>query len=170
MKHLFLIAIIIGVGILTKAQSEYEVSTDGPNKLLKGLISRDMLENDTAFRWFHQNQAGYTPNSGTVATLKANGPQLQFMIFGGTWCEDTQVLLPKFYLLLDAASISNDQLSVIMVDRQKKAIGHLPEDMHIVRTPTFIVLKGGKEIGRVVEYGKDGQWEKEIGAIVSTKL
>ncbi|HEY4290049.1 MAG TPA: thioredoxin family protein [Puia sp.] len=170
MKHLFLIAIIIGVGILTKAQSEYEVSTDGPNKLLKGLISRDMLENDTAFRWFHQNQTGYTPNTETVAVLKAKGPQLQFMVFGGTWCEDTQTLLPKFYLLMDAASITNDQVSVVMVDRHKKAIGHLPEDMHLVSTPTFIVLKGGKEVGRVVEYGKNGQWEKEIGEIVATKF
>lgn len=170
MKHLFLIAIIIGVGILTRAQTEYEVSSDGPNKLLKGLISRDMLESDTAFRWFRQNQAGYTPDAGTVAVLKARGPQLQFMVFGGTWCEDTQALLPKFYLLLDAAAITNDQVSVIMVDRHKKAIGHLPEDMHLVSTPTFIVLKGGKEVGRVVEYGKNGQWEKEIGDIVSTKF
>jgi thiol-disulfide isomerase/thioredoxin len=170
MKHLFLIAIIIGVGILTRAQSEYEVSTDGPGKLLKGLISRDMLENDTAFRWFHQNQAGYTPNAETVAVLKAKGPQVQFMVFGGTWCEDTQALLPKFYLLMDASSIPNDQVSVIMVDRHKKTIGHLPEDMQLKSTPTFIVLKNGKEVGRVVEYGKNGQWDKEIGEIVATKM
>jgi hypothetical protein len=170
MKHLFLIAVIIGVGILTRAQTEYEVSADGSNKLLKGLISRDMLENDTAFRWFRQNQAGYTPNAATVAVLKARRPQLQFIVFGGTWCEDTQALLPKFYMLLDAASITNDQVSVIMVDRHKKAIGHLPEDMHLVSTPTFIVLKGGKEVGRVVEYGKNGQWDKEIGDIVSTNF
>ena len=170
MKHLFLTLIIIGAGILTKAQTEYEVSTDGPNKLLKGLITRDMLENDTAFRWFHQNQAGYTPNSETVAVMKAKRPQLQFMVFGGTWCEDTQALLPKFYLLMDAASIGSDQVSVIMVDKHKKAIGHLPEDMHLTNTPTFIILKGGKEVGRVIEYGKNGQWERELGEIVSTKF
>jgi hypothetical protein len=33
--------------------------------------------------------------------------------------------------------------------------------------PTFIVLKNGKEIGRVVEYGKFGMPDKEIGEIVS---
>jgi hypothetical protein len=32
------------------------------------------------------------------------------------------------------------------------------------------VLKDGKEVGRVLEYGKNGQWEKEIGDIVSTKF
>ena len=111
MKHLFLVAIIIGLGILTKAQTEYEVSSDGTNKILKGLVSRDLLENDTAFKWFHQNQAGYTPNAETVSVLKAKGPQVQFIVFGGTWCEDTQNLLPKFYSLLDAASIPSDQVS-----------------------------------------------------------
>lgn len=170
MKHLFLIAIIIGLGILTKAQSEYEISSDGTNKILKGLVSRDMLEKDTAFKWFHQNQAGYTPNTETVSVLRAKGPQVQFIVFGGTWCDDTKYLLPKFYSLLDAASFTGDQVTLIMVDHHKRSVDHLPEDMHLTSTPTFIVMKGGKEMGRVVEYGKNGQWEREIGEIVSTKF
>jgi hypothetical protein len=28
--------------------------------------------------------------------------------------------------------------------------------------PTIIVMKSGKEIGRVVEYGKSGEWDKEL--------
>jgi thiol-disulfide isomerase/thioredoxin len=170
MKHLLLVAIIIGLGILTRAQTEYEVSTDGTYKILKGLVSRDLLENDTAFRWFHANQAGYTPDAETVSILKARGSQVHFMVFGGTWCEDTQNLLPKFFLLLDAAGYTNDQVTIIAVDHQKKSINHLPEDMHLTNTPTFIVLKDGKEVGRVLEYGKTGHWDKEIGDIVATKF
>ncbi len=170
MKHIFLVVIIIGLGILTRAQKEYEVSSDGTNKILKGMISRDMLENDTAFKWFHQNQAGYTPNAETVAILKARGPEVRFIVFGGTWCEDTQNLLPKFYLLLDAANIPADQVTVIFVDHQKKSVDHLPEDMGLKSTPTFIIMKGWKEVGRVVEYGKGGQWDREIGEIVSAKF
>jgi Thioredoxin len=170
MKHIFLVALIVGLGFLTRAQKQYEVSNDGTNKILKGLISRDMLENDTAFKWFHRNQAGYTPDEETVSILKAKRPEVQFIVFGGTWCEDTQNLLPKFYALLDAAAIPDDQLQVIGVDHQKKSIDHLPEDMHLTNTPTFIVMKGGKEVGRVVEYGKNGRWDKEIGEIVATKF
>jgi hypothetical protein len=84
MKHVLLVVVIIGLGILTRAQKEYEVSTDSLGKMLKGLISRDMLENDTAFRWFHANQAGYAPDAETVAILKAKGPALRFVVFGGT--------------------------------------------------------------------------------------
>ncbi len=170
MKHLLLVVFIIGHGILIKAQKGYEVSTDSSGKMLKGLISRDILENDTAFRWFHDNQAGFTPDPETVAILKAKGSVLRFVVFGGTWCDDTQNLLPKFFSLMDAAGIGNDQLTIIAVDRRKKSINHLPEEMHLTNTPTFIVLKQDKELGRVVEYGKNGQWQKEIGEIVSTKL
>jgi len=35
--------------------------------------------------------------------------------------------------------------------------------------PTIIVLKDGKEIGRVVEYGKTGMFDKELGEIISGK-
>jgi hypothetical protein len=169
MKHVLLVAFILGLGLLTSAQKGYEVSTDSSGKMLKGVITRDILENDTAFHWFHDNQAGFTPDAETVAILKAKGSALRFVVFGGTWCDDTQNLLPKFFALMDAAGIGNDQLTIIAVDRKKKSINHLPEDMHLTNTPTFIVLKHDTEVGRVVEYGKNGQWQKEIGEIISTK-
>ncbi|MHA4808352.1 thioredoxin family protein [Flavitalea flava] len=167
MKHIFLIAIIIGLGILTRAETEYEVSGNGSSKVLKGLISRDLLSGDTAFKWFSENQKGYTPPPGEVAVLAAKGIQVRFLVFGGTWSPDTRYLLPKFFSLLDAASIPGKQVTLIGVDRDKHAADHLAEDLHITRLPTFIVLKDGKEIGRVEELGKTGQWEKEIAGIVS---
>jgi thiol-disulfide isomerase/thioredoxin len=173
MKHIFLVLLIIGIGILTHAQTEYEVSTDttyGPSKMLKGKVKREMLENDTAFKWFHENLAGYTPNTETVSILKAKGGQVHFLVFGGTWCGDTQELLPKFFALTDAADYTADQITFIAVDRHKKSLDHLPEDMHLTNTPTFIVLKGGKEVGRVLEHGKNGQWEREIAEIVTTNF
>ena len=170
MKHFLLVAFIIGLGILSRAQKGYEVSSDSSGKILKGNINRDILENDTAFRWMHDNQVGFTPDAETVAILKAKGSALRFVVFGGTWCEDTRNLLPKFFALMDAAGIGNNQLMIIAVDRQKKSTDHLPESMHLKNTPTFIVLNYDVELGRVVEYGKNGQWEKEIGEIVSAKL
>ena len=170
MKHALLAVYIIGLGLSTSAQKGYEVLADSSGKMLKGNINRDILERDTSFHWFHDNQAGFTPDAETVAILKAKGSALRFVVLGGTWCEDTQNLLPKFFLLMDAAGIGNDQLMIIAVDRQKKSTDHLPESMHLKNTPTFIVLNYDIEVGRVVEYGKNGQWQKEIGEIVSTKL
>ena len=168
MKHIFLIAIIIGLGILTKAQSEYEVSSDGTNKILKGLINRELLAGDTAFQWITTNQSGYTPNMAAVNALKAKGSGLELLVFGGTWCADTKDLLPKFFSILDAASFPEKQLTLVGVDHDKKTTTHLSEDMHITKVPTFIVLKDGKEIGRVEEYGKEGDWDKELAGIINS--
>ena len=134
MKHFLLVAFIIGLGILTRAQKEYEVSTDSSGKMLKGLISRDLLENDTAFRWFHDNQVGYTPDAETVAILKAKGPALRFVVFGGTWCDDTQNLFARILrpLLMDAASIGNNQIHDSSrrpqkeIDQSSPRKGHAP--------------------------------------------
>jgi thiol-disulfide isomerase/thioredoxin len=169
MKHIFLIAIIIGLGILTRAQT-YEVSNDGNNKVLKGLISRDMLEGDTAFKWFHENQSGYEPDAEETALLKAKVPQVQFLVFGGTWCEHSKDILPKFFSLLDAASFPRDQVTLVGVDHDKKTTNHLTEAMHITNIPTFIVLKNGQEVGRVEGYGKNGRWDKEISELIATKF
>jgi hypothetical protein len=167
MKHIFLIAIIIGLGILTRAQTEYEISGDGSNKVLKGLISRDLLSGDTAFAWFNGNKAAYSPDQQVVSVLKSKGSQVQLLVFGGTWSEDTRFLLPRFFSLLDAASISDKQLTLVGVDKQKETFNHLSEELHITQVPTFIVMKDGKEVGRVVEYGRTGQWDKELAEIIN---
>lgn len=170
MTRLPLIAILLCCGILTRAQNAYEVSSDGTYKILKGPVTRDMLENDTAFRWFHDSLAGYVPNSETVNILRARGSTIRFVVFFGTWCEDSRNLLPKFFALLDAASIGNNQIMLVGVDHQKKSTTQLPVDMHLTNTPTFIILKGDTEMGRVVEFGKNGAWDKEIGDIVAAKF
>ena len=170
MKHIFLVALIIGVGILTRAQTEYEVSGAGANKILKGLISRDMLETDTAFKWFHDNQAGYTPAAEEVALLKTKRAHLQFLVFGATWNNDSQQILPRFFSLIDAASLGEDQVTLIGVDRDKKTVNHLSEIMHISQVPTFIIMNNGQEVGRVMATGNDGEWGKEIAAILNTKF
>ncbi|MDR3717091.1 MAG: thioredoxin family protein [Puia sp.] len=168
MKHIFLIALIFGFGILTRAQTEYEVSGKGTDKILKGIISRDLLISDTSFSWWQPSQAGYTPNASAVAALKAKGSELQFVVFGGTWSGDTRAILPKFFAILDAASFPADQITLVGVDQDKKDIDHLTEEMHITKLPTFILLKDGKEWGRVEQSGRTGHWDQEIGELVAS--
>jgi hypothetical protein len=69
--------------------------------------------------------------------------------------------------LADAAGIAPDHITVLGVDHSKKTVQHLSEIFNITNVPTFIVLKNGQELGRVVEYGKQGMWDKELGEVVS---
>jgi hypothetical protein len=41
--------------------------------------------------------------------------------------------------------------------------------MGVYNVPTMIVMKNGKEIGRVVEYGKYGIYDRELGEILTGK-
>ena len=58
---------------------------------------------------------------------------------------------------------------MIGVDRSKKTIQHLAEAFGVINVPTIIVMKNGKEVGRVVEYGKYGLYDKELAEILSKK-
>ena len=145
-----------------------EVSRDGEgNKILKGFITKQNLAGDTAFKWYAENQKGYLPYEPALNALKANKEALNFLVFGGTWCHDTQFILPKFFTLTDAAGVSQDHITMLGLDKNKKTIQHLSETFGITNVPTIIVLKNGKELGRVVEYGKSGMVDKELSEIIT---
>jgi len=144
----------------------YKVSYDEKNrKVLTGLISRADIENDTAFGWFKKNYNMGRPDAGAVAAFKQHANDFQVLVFAGTWCPDTQNLLPEFYRLTDASGFADSNISVVGVDHSKKTFDNLSRTFHLVDVPTFIVMKDGKEVGRVVEYGESGEAMKELGKI-----
>ena len=162
----FLLGCILLLSLFSAAQTQYEVSRDGSDKILKGIISRDLIANDTAFKWYKQNQSGYKPNAEAASALKSKSSALELIVFAGTWCSDTKYILPKLFALIDSASFPNDRVTLIGVDRNKKTLSHLAEALGVLNVPTVIVMKDGKELGRVVEYGKTGVWDKELGDII----
>ncbi|MEQ1676573.1 MAG: thioredoxin family protein [Chitinophagaceae bacterium] len=165
---LVLIGIILGSATLV-AQNQYQVLVERPNeKSLKGIISREVLLNDTSFKWYADNLKGYTPNASAQEGLKKNADSIQLVVFMGTWCEDSHNVIPKFYSLLDAAGFPQDRVTLLGVDRQKKTLSHLAEAMNIKNVPTIIVMKNGKEMGRVVEYGKYGLFDMELAEILKS--
>jgi thiol-disulfide isomerase/thioredoxin len=168
MKKIVLAALALFTGYAVFAQSEITVEPGG-TKIIKGFMSRQELAADSSFKWFAENQKGYTPDQNALNNLKANKDSVNFVVFGGTWCGDTKYVLPKFFSLTDAAGFSQDRITMIGVDRGKKTIQHLTEAFNIVNVPTIIVMKNGKEIGRVVEYGKYGLYDKELAEILSHK-
>jgi hypothetical protein len=148
------------------AQSQAEISRDHKGqKVLKGVITRADLEKDTAFAWYAENLKGYHPQTAAVAALQKN-PNIEFIVFMGTWCDDSHFIVPKFFALLDSAGFSRDKVSMFGTDRGKKTLGHFAEAMNVINVPTIIVMSKGKEAGRVVEYGKYGLFDKELAEIM----
>lgn len=151
-----------------QAAMPYETIKSKDEKTLKGLLSRSVIESDTAFKWFKANYALGFADADAVSAFKKNGNQFQVIIFGGTWCHDTQNLLPVFYRLADKSGYPDSSITLIGVDREKQTLDNLSTAFHITNVPTFIVMKDGKEVGRVIEYGKYGQIDKELGEIADS--
>ena len=168
MKKIFIATALIIASVTAFAQTQYEISRDkNGSKVLKGLISRDLLETDTAFQWYFPNKNAYSPNADAVSAIKKNSDSIQFVVFMGTWCEDSHSVVPKFFGLLDAAGFSKDRVTLIGVDRNKRTLSHLAEALNVVNVPTIITMKNGVEIGRVVEYGKSGMFDKDLAEIIN---
>ncbi len=170
MKHFFLLLSISFVITSVAAQSPYISSIDerhADQVILNGIITKYALANDSSYKkWYTSNQNAYKPQPSFVNALEAAKEKYQFVIFGGTWCEDTQFILPKFFKLQEQSGFPDKSISFFAVDRKKHTIGNIDAAFKITNVPTIIVMKDGKEIGRVVEYGKTGQWDQELSELL----
>ena len=165
--------IVLGLSVLLTgfhlfAQNQYEISTDAKTgeKVFKGIISRDLIEKEPSFKWYAENQKAYAPQAIAVTQLRKNADSLQLVVFMGIWCEDSHFVIPRLFSLLDQSGFPKDKVTLIGVDRDKKTLSHLSEALNVTNVPTIMVMKKGKELGRVIEYGHDGLFDKELGEIL----
>jgi thiol-disulfide isomerase/thioredoxin len=150
-------------------KQDYTVTTEADGtKILNGYINRSLIENDTAFAWFKNNMKYGTADAVAINAFEKNKTKFSMIVFGGTWCSDTQNLLPVFYRLVDKSGYPDTKITLIGVDRAKTTIDSLQKKWSITNVPTFIVMHDGKEVGRIVEYGKYSQIDKELGEIVNS--
>jgi thiol-disulfide isomerase/thioredoxin len=167
-KSLFTVSALLLLNTIIAAQSQFQVFSERPNeKTYKGIISREVLMADSSFTWLNSARS-FTPEKTAIETLKKHRDSIQLLVFMGTWCEDSQDIIPRLYSLTDAAGFSQDRITLIGVDRKKTTLSHLTEALGIINVPTIIVLKNGKEQGRIVEYGKYGMIDRELGEIVNS--
>ncbi len=170
MKQLFIIVFFIFTINVSYSQATwYETSQDTKHpefKVLKGIINKYLLQNDTAFKWYGTNYKYYNGDTATTSAFERNRGKISYVVFGGTWCDDTQYILPQFYHLLDKAGVPDSAVSLYGVTRDKKTLGNIAAAFNITNVPTFIVMQDGKEIGRVLEYGKTGKWDRELAALL----
>ena len=172
MRLLFIV--IIGLNLISSCASskltpgkDYTSIPDNHTKILSGKIDRSILESDTAFAWFKENMKWGEADPSAVEAFKKNNSKFSLVILMGTWCHDSNNLIPKLYRLLDKSGYPESKVLLIAVDRNKKAYKNIQAKYNFSNTPTFIVLQNGKEIGRVTEYGKTGFMEKELGEIIA---
>lgn len=148
-------------------QTTYEIIQERPHeKSFIGILSRSALEQEKSFTWMQENYKSYKPYGAAVQSLKQYKDSLHFLVFMGTWCEDSHFIVPRFFALADTVGLSSDRISLVGVYRQKTTWGSLSSTLGVDLVPTIIIYRQGKELGRIVEYGRIGQFDRELGEII----
>lgn len=167
MKKIIFLFITVFATVTSFAQtSEISVDKNGA-RIIKGFINKPDLFSDSSLQWFTASYKNISLNPLTVQFFRRGKDSVYILAFGGTWCDDTRQILPKVFAIADAAGFSQERIILLGVDRDKKTVQHLSETFNITHVPTFIVMKNGRETGRIVEWGKTGQPEKELGELVA---
>ena len=78
--------------------------------ILMGRTSFRTLMVRPYFDWFRKPYDDYAPNPSAMDVLRQKSTGISFIVFGGTWCEDTKV--PTFIMMKNGVEIGRITESV----------------------------------------------------------
>jgi len=169
-KLFILTLFYLGFLSVSIAQSELSLFKSVPDeeekKYLLGFISKKQITEDPDFAWYQQNLKYYKPQKAQIEIIKEKAYDFQLILFTGTWCHDSQQIIPKYFSLLEAAEFPDHRMLIIALDRQKNGPANIQRQFNVVNVPTLLVMKDGKEVGRIEEFGATGLVDAELTAII----
>lgn len=153
MKRLLFIFLIFSISCTSYNQET--TSLEG-EQILVGKVNWDGFTNPPYNEWFAPTYLDYVVDTTNLALVKSSIHKFEILMYMGTLCTDSQVEVPQFYKILDYLEYDLDQLSNIALEKSED--GKLVSPQHeeagyaITHVPTFIFLKNGMEVGRIIEY------------------
>jgi thiol-disulfide isomerase/thioredoxin len=111
------------------------------------------------------NMGLYNPDKEILEKIKVKIEDVEIKLFTANWCPDCRIQLPRFFSVLLAMEDADFALEIITVDRSKMDDSGLAEIMRVMAIPSFIFIKNGEELGRIIERPKD-RMEEDILAIL----
>ncbi len=168
MKQFIYVVSIILMASCT-SYPKLRATKDADGNLVGYATKKDFNQEPYASEWFNNYYSYYETDRNTIEALKPFLKDVSIKVFMGTWCGDSQREIPNFYKILEETNFKQKKLELITVNKQKKA-NDLEKGYNILRVPTFIFYKSGKEIGRFVEHTINGaSLEHDMLQIVANK-
>ncbi len=119
---------------------------------LPPLIGPATLEKILQLKPSYQSAAQkYKPDPAKVAILKGAPEPTEVRVFFGTWCLLCKRLLPGMIRTFELAANPKISVSYVGVDEDLRQPEAEIQKYSVTRTPTIIVLRSGREIGRIEE-------------------
>lgn len=123
--------------------------------VLLGALTRWDLEE--AMPGLVEEQVTATPDLAAAVALAEALSGAEIVVYLGTWCSDTRRELARFWRALDEAGVIDPhEVTYIGVDRRMRQPQEMLTGIDLQLVPTFIVRRGGTEVGRVVEVAPNG--------------
>ena len=158
MKKLAIIVLLI-LPVLSFAQSLNQKTTDPKknNEMLIGYCNRDGFStiNSNFDSAYQAEYPVYMPDSETMKQIAEHLKGIKITIVMATWCGDSKEWIPRFYKIMDKLNFNYKKLTLICVDRAKKAPGTNVDSLKVELVPTFIFYRKKNEIGRIIEVPND---------------
>ncbi len=135
-----------------------------PQPPLEGPVSIEQLRKEKP-EYFHA-ASKYQPDPEAVKSLSSVRGETRIVVFFGTWCLLCKEYLPHLLKTLEAAGNPKITVEYIGTSEDHQRPADLLKKYHADATPTFLVLQGGKEVGRIVEE-PDDTVERDLALILS---
>ena len=116
------------------------------NLHIGSITSSDLL---TQYDDFNEEYLNFSLVEADVKKLNSIGDNIEVKVYFGTWCHDSEREVPRFIKLL--SQIQTIKASFYALDKNKSDPQGLAKKSNIKYTPTFVVYRAGKEIGRIIE-------------------
>ena len=155
MKRTFTLFFLLLLSFSQAQQNGLEVVPENGSPFLLGSIDKSMFNLPPYADWYEKNRDDYSPQPGLVAQLSQKLDKHHVLIFLGTWCGDSKREVPRFIKILEDSGFPDERLKIVALDRREPNVKKSPTGeewgLQIKRVPTFIFLKDGKEVNRIVE-------------------
>jgi thiol-disulfide isomerase/thioredoxin len=156
MKTLVSFLILLSSSTLLVAQSfNKEILLKNDQKILVGKIDKTGLNLPSYRSWFQKNYDDYYLDENSISIFAKKLSDYHIKLFMGTWCGDSQREVPRFLKILEHAKFPMEKLQMVAVDVRKDHYKKSPTGeewgLQILRVPTIIFYKNGREANRIIE-------------------
>ena len=118
------------------------------NDYLSGPVTEQQIREVKIFDLYTER---YKPDSEIIAKLNTIKDSVLVDVFMGMWCHDSKREIPAFFKIME--SIDNPLITAnyTALEYRRRGPKDIIKENNIKRTPTFIIYKNGKEVGRIIE-------------------
>ena len=168
MRNLIFVALILfPVMAIAQKLNQKTIDPKKNNEMLIGFCNRDGFAtiNSVFDSVYKVEYPVYQADAETMKLLAGKLKGIRITLVMATWCGDSREWVPRFYKIMDQLDFNYKNLTLICVDREKKAPETTVENLNIEKVPTFIIYRKKKELGRIIEVPVD-LLEKDILTIL----